>query len=148
MSKTSLLLKTPLLLLTICSIMSLNNVRAAEEPLFQPLSPKVSDLTQYRWHNRPLVIFAPSKTDPAYVAQMAMLEKQKAELADRDIIVFSDTSPTANGTLRKQLNPKGFEVVLVGKDGGMKLRKTTPLNTEVLLSTIDKMPMRQAKLNE
>lgn len=147
MSKTNLLLKTPLLLTTIALMMSINNVHAAEDPLFQPLSPKVSDLAQYRWHNRPLVIFAPSKTDPAYVAQMAMLEKQKAELADRDIIVLSDTSPTANGTLRKQLNPKAFEVVLVGKDGGMKLRETTPLDTEVLFSTIDKMPMRQAKLN-
>lgn len=147
MSKTNLLLKTPLLLITIALMMSINNVHAAEDPLFQPLSPKVSDLSQYRWHHRPLVIFAPSKTDPAYVAQMAMLEKQKSELAERDIIVLSDTSPMANGILRKQLNPKGFEVVLVGKDGGMKLREQTPLDTEVLLSTIDKMPMRQARLN-
>ena len=147
MSKTNLLLKPPLLLITIALMMSINNVYAAQESLFQPLSPKVSDLTQYRWHNRPLVIFAPSKTDPAYITQMSMLEKQQAELAERDIIVLIDTSPTANGTLRKQLNPKGFEVVLVGKDGGMKLRETTPLDTEVLLSTIDKMPMRQARLD-
>lgn len=133
MSKTNLLLKPPLLLITIALMMSINNVYAAQESLFQPLSPKVSDLTQYRWHNRPLVIFAPSKTDPAYITQMSMLEKQQAELAERDIIVLIDTSPTANGTLRKQLNPKGFEVVLVGKDGGMKLRETTPLDTEVLL---------------
>ncbi len=147
MSKTNLLLKPPLLLITIALMMSINNVHAAEDSLFQPLSPRVSDLTQYRWHNRPLVIFAPSKTDPAYITQMSMLEKQQAELAERDIIVLIDTSPTANGTLRKQLNPKGFEVVLVGKDGGMKLRETTPLDTEVLLSTIDKMPMRQAKLD-
>lgn len=147
MSKTNLLLKPPLLLITIALMMSINNVHAAEDSLFQPLSPKVSDLTQYRWHNRPLVIFAPSKTDPAYITQMSMLEKQQAELAERDIIVLIDTSPTANGTLRKQLNPKGFEVVLVGKDGGMKLRETTPLDTEVLLSTIDKMPMRQARLD-
>ena len=147
MSKTNLLLKPPLLLRTIALMMSINNVHAAEDSLFQPLSPRVSDLTQYRWHNRPLVIFAPSKTDPAYITQMSMLEKQQAELAERDIIVLIDTSPTANGTLRKQLNPKGFEVVLVGKDGGMKLRETTPLDTEVLLSTIDKMPMRQAKLD-
>ena len=76
-----------------------------------------------------------------------MLEKHKSELTEREIIVLSDTSPNENGTLRKQLNPKGFEVVLVGKDGGMKLRETTPLSTEVLLSTIDRMPMRQARLD-
>jgi hypothetical protein len=137
----------PLLLLTSCLVLAINRTEAAEAPLFQPLSPQVADLNQYRWHNRPLVIFAPSKTDPAYVEQMAMLEKHTAELTEREVIVLSDTTPNDNGALRKQLNPKGFEVVLVGKDGGMKLRETTPLSSEVLLSTIDKMPMRQARLD-
>ena len=140
-------LNIPVLLLTFCLMLAASTAQANQTPLFQSLSPKAADLNLYRWHNRPLVIFAPSKTDPAYVEQMAMLEKHKSELAEREIIVLSDTSPNENGTLRKQLNPKGFEVVLVGKDGGMKLRETTPLSTEVLLSTIDRMPMRQARLD-
>jgi len=147
MSMPHLHLNIPVLLLTFCLMLAASTAQATQTPLFQSLSPKAADLDQYRWHNRPLVIFAPSKTDPAYVEQMAMLEKHKSELAEREIIVLSDTSPNENGTLRKQLNPKGFEVVLVGKDGGMKLRETTPLSTEVLLSTIDRMPMRQARLD-
>ena len=121
-----------------------SSAQAANNTLFRSVAPETANLDQYRWQSRPVVIFAPSAQDPAYVEQMAMLQKSQAELAERDIVVLSDTSPTANGKLRSQLQPKGFELVLVGKDGGMKLRETTPLSTEVLLSTIDKMPMRQA----
>lgn len=143
----SILSKIPGLKFVIFFMLSCSLANAASSPLFQSLSPSTADLNPYRWHNRPLVIFAPSKSDTAYVEQMAMLEKNKTALADRDIIVLTDTSPSDKGQLRRQLNPKGFEVVLVGKDGGMKMRKTTPLNTEVLFSTIDQMPMRKAKLD-
>jgi len=37
--------------------------------------------------------------------------------------------------------------VLVGKDGGMKLRETRPVSAEALLLLIDRMPMRQAGQN-
>jgi len=117
---------------------------AADTTLFRTVTPETANLDGYRWQHRPVVIFAPSAQDPAYLEQMAMLQKSQAELAERDIVVLSDTSPAANGKLRSQLQPQGFELVLVGKDGGMKLRETTPLSSEVLLSTIDKMPMRKA----
>ena len=118
---------------------------AADSGLFRALAPDTADLTQYRWKHRPVVIFAPSATDARYVQQIAMLKKHQDALAERDIIVFSDTSPADKGQMRAQLQPKGFDMVLVGKDGGMKLRETTPLSAEALLSTIDRMPMRQAK---
>lgn len=121
--------------------------QAADGNLFRSLTPETTDLNHYQWRYRPLVIFAPSKSDADYVQQMSILEKSKAELADRDIIVLSDTSPALKGHLRSQLNPKGFEVVLVGKDGGMKLRQQKPLSSEALLSTVDSMPMRKAHLD-
>ncbi|ORM65384.1 hypothetical protein PRCB_22655 [Pantoea rodasii] len=121
---------------------------AADSTLFRPLSPETADLNTYRWHNRPVVIFAPSKQDSRYQQQITLLESQKTALTERDIIVLSDTSPGDKGQLRSQLKPKGFEVVLVGKDGGMKLRETTPLSAEVLLSTIDNMPMRKTERHQ
>lgn len=118
----------------------------ADTTLFSPLPPDTASLGQYQWHRRPVVIFAPSEKDADYVRQIAMLEKSSAELAERDIIVLSDTSPAASGQLRSQFKPSGFEVVLVGKDGGVKIRQKTPLTSEELLSTIDRMPMRKADL--
>lgn len=114
--------------------------------MFYSLPPDTASLEQYQWHSRPVVIFAPSKKDADYVRQIAMLEQSKADLADRDIIVLSDTSPAASGQLRSQFKPDGFEVVLVGKDGGVKIRQKTPLTSEDLLATIDRMPMRKANL--
>ena len=121
--------------------------QAADGNIFRVLSPDATSLKEYQWHARPVVIFAPSEKDEHYVQQMTMLEKRKAELAERDIIVLSDTSPASKGKLRSQLQPKGFEFVLVGKDGGMKLREKSPVSAEALLSTIDQMPMRRANLN-
>lgn len=121
--------------------------QAADGKLFRTLTPDTANLNQYQWHYRPIVVFAPSNTDADYVQQMSILEKSKAELADRDIIVLSDTSPALKGHLRSQIDPKGFEVVLVGKDGGMKLRQQTPLSSEALLSTVDSMPMRKGHLD-
>ena len=40
-----------------------------------------------------------------------------------------------------------FEVVLIGLDGGVKLRKESPLSKEDLYAIIDGMPMRRAELN-
>lgn len=138
---------TSRLLFVALALLSSFTTQAAEDGLFRLLAPETANLAPYQWHNRPLVIFAPSDKDPHYVQQIAMLQKAQADLAERDIIVLSDTSPAANGHLRAQLKPKGFEVVLVGKDGGMKLREQRPISTEALLSTIDRMPMRKANLD-
>ena len=131
-----------IMLFVLCS-----SSKAADNKQFRSLAPETTNLNEYKWHFRPIVIFAPSQDDVNYVQQIKMLEKSKAELAERDIIVLSDTSPAAKGHLRSQLNPKGFELVLVGKDGGMKLRELKPISSEALLPTIDSMPMRKAHLD-
>jgi hypothetical protein len=38
--------------------------------------------------------------------------------------------------------------VLIGKDGGEKLRRTTPLSPEELFAIVDAMPMRRAEMRE
>jgi hypothetical protein len=50
-------------------------------------------------------------------------------------------------TLRRQLGvpDTGFAVVLVGKDGGVKLRRRTLLSADVVLGTIDAMPMMASR---
>ena len=54
--------------------------------------------------------------------------------------------PAAEATdARKRFNigPDSFTVILIGKDGGEKLRSSDPIPAQKLLDTIDAMPMRQ-----
>nr|WP_314687844.1 DUF4174 domain-containing protein [uncultured Pantoea sp.] len=131
-----------LLALSMSSLAHANN-----DDLFQTLSPASTSLDGYRWQQRPVVIFAPSAQDADYVRQLTLLQQHQQALRERDMVVLSDTRPADNGVLRKELNPAGFEIVLVGKDGGMKLRQTRPVSAEALLSLVDSMPMRQAGQN-
>ncbi|KAA5971585.1 DUF4174 domain-containing protein [Pantoea sp. M_9] len=121
--------------------------QADNADLFQTLSPSSTSLDGYRWKQRPVVIFAPSAQDADYVRQLTLLQQHQQALRERDMVVLSDTRPADNGVLRKELNPAGFEIVLVGKDGGMKLRQTRPVSAEALLSLVDSMPMRKAGQN-
>ena len=51
-------------------------------------------------------------------------------------------------TLRKTLHPKGFNWVLIGKDGKIKLRKPFAWDMRELSRVIDKMPIRQREMRK
>ena len=149
MSAYSHLLRAPgksLLMTLLCLVLG-NTAHAAENAMFRVLAADSATLDAYRWKKRPVILFAASQQDAKYIEQVRMLKQQQPALEERDIIVLTDTSPDTKSTLRSQLKPEGFEIVLVGKDGGIKLRETSPLSAEVLLSTIDRMPMRKAGQN-
>ncbi len=70
-----------------------------------------------------------------------------------DINTFSEPhSPGRNGDdhlFRKyKADSNGFTVLLIGKDGGEKLRSHKPVSFEQLRDTIDAMPMRQREVKQ
>jgi hypothetical protein len=85
---------------------------------------------------RILLIAAPSLNDDAYRTQAALLLPALAGLNERDFVV------------QIQFSTKSFSVVLIGKDGGEKLRRATPLSPEELFAIVDAMPMRRAEMRE
>ena len=106
------------------------------------------DLEDMIWAARPLIIFANSPLDPTFKQQMALLHESFEVLVDRDVMVVVDTSPNSKSILRKNLRPKGFVWVLIGKDGTVKLRKPFAWDMRELSRVIDKMPMRQQEIKE
>lgn len=109
----------------------------------------------YQWQNRVLVL-ASLKDGAALKRQLAAIDGQEPGLLERDLVViqlsgeasnvlFGDKyAPTAHD-LRSTLafdEKAHFEIVLVGKDGDVKLRSITPLSIEKIFNTIDAMPMR------
>ena len=108
----------------------------------------MQDLSEFQWKKRPVVVFADSENDPAFIEQMEFLREREDALLERDVIVLTDTDPAARNPLRLQLRPRGFMLVLVGKDGGIKMRKPLPWDVREITRSIDKMPMRQREIRE
>ena len=104
------------------------------------------NLNDFLWINRPIVVLADSPGDPRFVEQMRLLREQLPDLKDRDVVVITDTEPSQKTDLRQKLRPRGFMLVLIGKDGGIKLRKPSPWNVREISRIIDKMPMRRQEM--
>jgi hypothetical protein len=108
---------------------------------------KDTDLSSYRWTHRPIVVFANSPEDVNYTRQIKMLESGLNQLLVRDVVVLTDTNPSEVSPLRELLRPRGFALLIIGKDGQVKLRKPFPWSVRELSRAIDKMPMRRQELN-
>ena len=87
---------------------------------------------------------------------------QKEEVLDWDLVVFEilETGPSFINTaqidthmaeaIRKKFDvPPGlFTVILVGKDGGVKLRQNPEVKLKDIFALIDAMPMRQQEMRQ
>ncbi|UZD92503.1 DUF4174 domain-containing protein [Cognatishimia activa] len=106
------------------------------------------DISEFQWVNRLVIVFADSPADPRFVQQMEMLEELPEELAERDVIVLSDANPALKTALRTKFRPRGFMMVLVGKDGTVYLRKPLPWDVREISRSIDKLPTRQQEIRD
>jgi hypothetical protein len=114
----------------------------------------LSDLT---WKKRVIIVFADAG-DKRLERQVKILTDRRPELEERDLVVISvtnDEASTAFGNVAKPdaaalrdeagVKKGSFQVILVGKDGGIKLRSDTVVPYVELFDVIDRMPMRQAE---
>lgn len=107
-----------------------------------------ASLEDFRWIARPVVVFADSEFDPAFQQQMIYLAARMDALAERDVVVLTDTDPAADSALRRELRPRGFMLVLMGKEGQVVQRKPSPWDVREITRAIDKMPQRQQEIRE
>lgn len=120
----------------------------AEQATFAPQPAGDHELADFLWTDRLLLVFADSPNDPRFVQQMEFLAADPEELEKRDIIVITDTAPSDASALRTALRPRGFMLVLIGKDGAIYLRKPLPWRVRELMRSVDKMPIRQQELRD
>lgn len=119
----------------------------ATEPVEFPLTvTEELTLEPFLWTSRPIVVFADNAADPRFEEQMRFLEADLEALAVRDSVVLVDTDPALRSALRKKLRPRGFMLVLIDKDGQVKLRKPAPWTTREISRSIDKWPSRQQEI--
>ncbi|MEO9650697.1 MAG: DUF4174 domain-containing protein [Roseobacter sp.] len=128
------------------SLLAQSAVDSADEQVF--FSMNEVDLTQFKWKKRPVVVFADSELDPAFLEQMELLQARPDELIARDIVVITDTSPDPLSNLRRKLRPRNFMLVLMSKDGTVNVRKPFPWDVREISRSVDKMPTRKREIRE
>ena len=105
-------------------------------------------LDDFRWIARPVIVFADTPADPAFDRQLMLLEARMDRLIERDVVLIVDTSRAEPSDIRRKLRPRGFMLTLIGKDGGVKLRKPFPWDVRELSRQIDKFPLRQQEIRD
>jgi len=112
-------------------------------------------LKPLQWKARVIVVSAPGRDDAGLRAQDAIFSADGDGQADRDVKIIRLVG--AHGpagidasALRERLSlpPDRFEVVLVGKDSTIVLRRRQPIALGELFDRIDAMPMRRDELRK
>ena len=115
------------------------------------LSAAANHVADMKWQKRVLLVAAPDAGDASLVDQRRIVARWQSAADERDLAVVEIVGDRVVGasdaaaTLRQRyrLPAAGFTVVLIGKDGGAKLRRTRPIPAAILEETIDAMPMRR-----
>ncbi|SER21238.1 protein of unknown function [Faunimonas pinastri] len=114
-------------------------------------------LVSLRWNNRVLLIHAGAADDSRLAEEKRRIASAHAELADRDMVVIAQVGAAepellygsapkgAVASFRTAPAEPGFQIVLIGKDGGEKGRWSEPVAMNEVFGLIDAMPMRRAE---
>jgi hypothetical protein len=149
--------KGKLVILLIIAWVGALSIFAGEEAV-----PMDVDFEQFKWKNRLLLVFAPDSSHPLFESLQRDISTRKHEVDDRDLVVFeildvgtskrdgTQLDPHTAASLRERfdISPKAFSLILVGKDGGIKLRRNDPVKLEEIFRLIDAMPMRQDEMRQ
>jgi hypothetical protein len=115
----------------------------------------LTDLSSLQWQNRIIVVNEVADVE----AVLPLFEKNAAGVTDRDLIwlVFNGNETLTNysGALSPELinntletyRIKPGQVILIGKDGGVKNR-LDQVDLEALFANIDAMPMRRNEMRD
>jgi hypothetical protein len=105
-----------------------------------------SNLQPYKWENRVLLLFGP-RDSSELVKQKLILAADPAGLEERDMMIL-EPPETERLQDRFEIDPAAFTAILVGKDGGEKLRSDRPVSLSELYGLIDQMPMRRREMRQ
>ena len=111
-------------------------------------------LSDYRWKNRLVLILNPDGDDPLVHPQVESFKNLSADITERDLLVFilhRDVVTDLKGEKQRldaeEVPYKNFQgVILIGKDGGVKLKEEYFVAPSVIFTLIDGMPMRRSEI--
>ena len=120
------------------------------------------NLDQFKWKNRLLFLFAPDGGNPIFQKFQNEIKLQTAEVEDRDLVVFEVLEKGPSRMNRTQLDRQvadsirnrfnaprhKFTLILIGKDGGTKMKRHAQTRLKEVFELIDSMPMRKNEMRQ
>jgi len=120
------------------------------------------DLSVFQWKKRLIFLFAPNRSHPMFSALHQSLAAHQSEAAERDLVIFEILDSAASRMnnevidseaarrLREKFDVPGheFTVILIGKDGRVKLDRKEQTQLDDIFALIDSMPMRQEEMRQ
>ena len=108
----------------------------------------VDVLRDYLWTNRVIVTFSANETAPERLLLLRQIAQHPCEFRKRDLVhidLISGSVDYQSLSQRFAMDGKDFKLVLIGKDGKIKLH-TTAVSLEDIFALIDTMPMRKKEM--
>lgn len=120
----------------------------------------MNPVSKHKWKERVLIVTASSPSNIGFKRQDQILTKGKKGMKDRDLVIYrlytDHWLDHKNNLLSEKeaqslyqnynIDSATFSVVLLGKDGSVKMRKTDIVSTREIFQLIDSMPMRQQEM--
>jgi len=120
------------------------------------------NLSSHQWEHRLILILTDDTSSTVYQNQIEELYSDKKGLNDRKLVIYTvlpkkfkrDNRENQGWIQSTELyaeykqSDKPFEILVIGLDGGVKLRQSKFLSNEDLFGRIDQMPMRRDELEK
>ncbi len=117
------------------------------------------EIGKNQWKNRVLILLTKDAENTEYGNQLTEFNGELINFNERKLVVYhvtpasykvglnTTTKPISSILYKKYKKTKSdFEVILIGLDGGLKLRQDSILTKQKLYKLIDSMPMRKNEL--
>ena len=118
------------------------------------------EFSEHLWQNRLLVMVA---EDPTFFEeQLSALASCTNDFSERRVLIYQvlpdsfriltpdNLNWNRSGSLYHQLNhsQRGVNIILIGLDGKVKLKKHYPVSCTEIIHLIDQMPMRRSEIEK
>ena len=114
------------------------------------------------WSHRLIVVFSATADDSRRLRLDQTISAAEAEIAERDLRIIRvspdapvtiDNTRVANAAAAEiyrsfDVDPEHFSVILIGKDGGVKMKTDSLPGLSEIFDLIDSMPMRQLEMQQ
>ena len=145
-----------ILIATLLTSLGINHLDSGSNAQLQKKDP----LKVFQWKNRLLIFFDETDEHIWATKRIKSIRKRKKEIEDRDMLVITVT-PSGSFNIfdekvvelpfhyileKFKLKPASHYILLIGKDGNLKLKDSPYLDLDKVFTLIDSMPMRKAEI--